>query len=156
MALGLAERTRYTARRARRMAALPIRRSVWGLTLLVALTGCSTVVFGQGVAITNQSGSSGSAAGGWVRYADSSGLSFLHPAQWTVEPSTRPASKGALFVFIDPPSSAPHRRNLNILLQRSDPPYTMSSYLKLAHDQIQSYPNHRIYTEGPTTLSGFP
>lgn len=92
-----------------------------------------------------------SSTAGWVTYTGAEGLEFQHPASWIVEHGTT----GALYVFIDPASGTPFRRNVNLVLQSSATPLTAASYLQTNLEQI-SQDNGTISQQNGVTFSGAP
>jgi hypothetical protein len=72
-------------------------------------------------------------ADGWVRHDDPSGVSLEHPADWEV----RPGTAGPLFLFLDPESGVPFRRNINVMLQAAGPSMTLEEYSRLSIDQLE-------------------
>jgi hypothetical protein len=88
----------------------------------------STIVL---TVVAGVAGAAGSAAlsaqaRGWVSYSDAAGITFLHPAAWSVKPES-----SALVVYVDPARGIPFRRNINLLLQASaNQPFTAAGYLQ--------------------------
>jgi len=70
---------------------------------------------------------------GWLTYTGVGGVTFRHPALWTVSH----ANAGPLYVFIDPASETPFRRNINLVLQTSAQPLTAAGYLKTDLGEIR-------------------
>ncbi|MFZ0171656.1 MAG: hypothetical protein WAL04_08245 [Acidimicrobiales bacterium] len=77
------------------------------------------------------------------------GVSFLHPASWTVTHG----SSGPLFVYIDPAKGVPFRRNVNLQLQSSSTPLTAAGYLQTTLSQI-SGDKGTISQQGAVTFDG--
>lgn len=88
---------------------------------------------------------------GWVSYSNGHGVSFQHPAAWTVK-----AGSSALYVYIDPSSGVPFRRNVNLLAQVSeDQPITAASYLQTNLSEIQQ-DHGTISQRGALSFDGTP
>ena len=87
----------------------------------------------------------------WTPYRDSSGVTFEHPPTWSVE------RRGEIIaVFLDPAGVGPFRRNVNIVLQRPDPPMTVDQFSEGSLQQLRA---DKAVTSGrvwPMTLSGTP
>lgn len=90
-------------------------------------------------------------ADGWVRYDDLSGVSLEHPADW----EARPGTAGPVFLFLDPPSGVPFRRNVNIMLQ-TGPSMTLDEYTRLSIDQLDGIEGSSRSEVEPIRLSGAP
>jgi len=84
-----------------------------------------------------------------VTYTGADGLSFQHPASWTVTHG----SSGPLYVYIDPSSGVPFRRNVNLQLESSSTPLTEASYLQTNLSEI-SQDKGTISQQGAVTFDG--
>ena len=88
---------------------------------------------------------------GWISYSDAHGVSFLHPASWTVK-----AGSSALFIYIDPASGVPFRRNINLLAQVSEgQPITAANYLQTNLAEINQ-DHGTVSQRGPLSFDGTP
>jgi hypothetical protein len=91
-------------------------------------------------------------AEGWVRHEDPSGVSLEHPGDWEV----RPGTAGPVFLFLDPPSGVPFRRNVNIMLQAGGPSMTLEDYTELSLSQLDDIEGSSRSEIRSIRLSGAP
>ena len=129
----------------------PMAAVVVGAAMLFGIVGCSSPsVPSSAPTRSNGTQPARNPPPGWVSYKDPSGLSLSHPSTWDVLPGT----EGPLYVYIDPATGVPFRRNINIELQRAAQPLTMAEFKTITLDQFKNIHDYRESTEGPTTLSG--
>jgi hypothetical protein len=130
---------------------LSIAAAVVGAALIIGLVGCSGPSMPSSAPTrSNGNQASSNSPKGWISYKDPSGVSLSHPSKWNV----LPGSEGPLVVYIDPSTGVPFRRNVNIELQRSAQPMTMSEFKTISLDQFKNVRGFSESSEGPTRLSG--
>lgn len=112
----------------------------------------STTTTSSAATTTSTAVTTGTAATtGWVTYTGADGLAFLHPASWTVTHG----SSGPLYVYIDPSSGVPFRRNVNLQLESSSSPLTEAGFLQTNLAQI-TQDKGAISQQGTVSFDGTP
>ena len=85
----------------------------------------------------------------WTQYRDPSGVTFEHAPTWKIERVGE-----ILVVFVDPVGAGPFRRNVNIMLQRTDPPVTLEQYTEAGIRELRQDKAVTVGQPMSTTLSG--
>lgn len=124
--------------------------SSFGNTGGVPGTGSNPSAGGTPSGVSGAASNRSSIPTGWIRYTDPSGVSLAHPGAWSVQPGV----DAPLFVYIDPSTGVPFRRNVNIMLQHAPQSITLSQYTTLTRNQLAGVNHYHLVSAGPVTLSG--